>query len=107
MGNGKAGWVELRKLSFRDACISKTPKWNVWNTSVLYLLFEIDYFAPDDISHLKGAGVELSFFAELKMPPKLQKSLTEVVSSVFFNFRMQFLINENKSCHGGKKNLTS
>ena len=107
MGNGKAGWVELRKLSFRDACISKTPKWNVWNTSVLYLLFEIDYFAPDDISHLKGAGVELSFFCKAENVIKVQKKSYKSRVQCALQFSNAVLINENKSCHGGKKNLTS
>ena len=79
-------------------------------TQRTYAYYEIDYFALDDISDLSKkvqVGVELSIFCGAENATKVQKSLYEVVSSVFFNFRMQFLMNENKSCHGGKKNLTS
>ena len=68
------------------------------------MLIEIDYFAHDisDLSK-KVQVLNFLFFVDLKMSSKFKKSLSEVVSSVLFNFRMQFLINENKSCHGGKK----
>ena len=70
------------------------------------MLIEIDYFAHDisDLSK-KVQVLNFLFFVDLKMSSKFKKSLSEVVSSVLFNFRMQFLINENKSCHGGKKKL--